>query len=124
MNKPPRRNELLREARRERNWTQRRLADELHVGKQTVQSWELGTRNPSLELRLRLCDLLSKTPEQLGFQLDSKDEQISEQVSSSLMPLTHGIRNEILEEFAKKKEMCHLKGKKTRPFPVIRRHYE
>jgi hypothetical protein len=37
---------------------------------------------------------------------------------------THGIRNEIVEEFAKKKEMCHLKGKKTRPFPVIRRHYE
>jgi hypothetical protein len=36
----------------------------------------------------------------------------------------HGIRNEILEEFAKKKEMCHLKGKKKRPFPVIRRHYE
>src|SRR2546421_3701978 len=38
--------------------------------------------------------------------------------------LPHGIRNEILEEFAKKKEMCHLKGKKTRTFPVIRRHYE
>lgn len=37
---------------------------------------------------------------------------------------THGIRNEILEEFAKKEKMCHLKGKKTRTFPVIRRHYE
>jgi transcriptional regulator with XRE-family HTH domain len=79
MNKPPRRNEFLRQARREQNWTQRRLADELHVGKQTVQSWELGTRIPSLELRLRLCTLLSMTPEQLGLQHDGKDEQISEQ---------------------------------------------
>jgi len=38
--------------------------------------------------------------------------------------LAHGICNEILEEFAKKKEMCHLEGKKKRTFPVIRRHYE
>ena len=87
MNKPPRRNEVLRQARLERNWTQRHLAHELGVGKQTVQSWERGTRNPSLELRLRLCALLSKTPEQLGFSLDGKDEQISHQVSLSPLPL-------------------------------------
>ena len=68
MNKPPCRNEFLRQARLERNWTQHHLADELGVGKQTVQSWERGTRIPSLELRGRLCALFSKTPEQLGLQ--------------------------------------------------------
>jgi hypothetical protein len=36
----------------------------------------------------------------------------------------HEIRNEIIEEFAKKKEMCLLEGKKKRTFPIIRRHYE
>jgi hypothetical protein len=28
--------------------------------------------------------------------------------------LSHGIRNELLEEFAKKKEMCHLKRKEKK----------
>ncbi|HEY4035307.1 MAG TPA: helix-turn-helix domain-containing protein [Ktedonobacteraceae bacterium] len=83
MNKPPRRNEFLRQARREQNWTQSDLAEKLDVGKQTVQSWELGTRIPSLQFRRRLCDLFSKTPQQLGLQLDSKDEQISQQLSLS-----------------------------------------
>src|SRR6266849_1032886 len=83
MNKPPRRNEFLRQARLERSWTQRHLAHELRVGRQTVQSWERGTRSPSLELRRRLCDLFSKTPEQLGLQPADKDEQISHQLSLS-----------------------------------------
>jgi hypothetical protein len=38
--------------------------------------------------------------------------------------VAHEIRNEIIEEFAKRKEMCLLEGKKKRKFPVIRRHYE
>jgi hypothetical protein len=36
----------------------------------------------------------------------------------------HGIRNEILEEFAKRRKMCLIEGKKKRTFPVIRRHHE
>jgi transcriptional regulator with XRE-family HTH domain len=59
-------NHLLQQARRERNWTQQYLADQLKVGLQTVSSWEQGTRLPSLESRRRLCELFGKTPEQLG----------------------------------------------------------
>ncbi len=79
MKKPPRTNEFLRRARQERGWTQRRLARELGVEEQTVRSWELGTRFPSLEFRSRLCALFLKTPEELGLQLPQKDEQISQQ---------------------------------------------
>ena len=65
MKKSPRTNELLRQARQERGWTQRGLAEQLGVGEQTVRSWELGIRFPSLELRRRLCTTFSKTPEEL-----------------------------------------------------------
>ena len=68
MKKPPRTNELLRQARQERGWTQRNLARELSVQVQTVGSWELGTRSPSPPLRHLLCTLFSKTPEELGLQ--------------------------------------------------------
>ena|GEM_PF-5509583 len=61
-------NVCLRQARYQRNWTQRRLADELGVEEQTVRSWERGIRVPSLDMRHRLCQLFETTPEQLGLQ--------------------------------------------------------
>jgi hypothetical protein len=39
-------------------------------------------------------------------------------------PVSHGIRNEIIEELAKRKKICLLEGKNNRSFPVIRRLYE
>lgn len=81
MRQTPRTNELLRQARQERGWTQRRLADELGVEEQTVSSWERGTRFPSLEFRGRLCVLFSKTPELLGLQLTSRTKEISQEPS-------------------------------------------
>jgi transcriptional regulator with XRE-family HTH domain len=72
MNESPRINDSLRQARLGRGWTQRRLAAEVGVDDQTVRSWERGRRTPSLEFRSRLCEVLQKTPEQLG--LSSKQE--------------------------------------------------
>lgn len=93
MNRPPHRNECLRQARLERNWTQRHLADQLGVGKQTVQSWERGTRVPSLELRGRLCALFSKTPEQLGLQPPetSSEGHPAQKVAHSETPFSSSI---------------------------------
>ena len=59
-------NFLLQQARKDRNWTQQQLADQLNVSLQSVRSWEQGTRHPSLESRRRLCDLFGQTPDQLG----------------------------------------------------------
>jgi DNA-binding XRE family transcriptional regulator/DNA polymerase III delta prime subunit len=61
-------NYLLRQAREEKGWTQRRLAEEVGVGEQTVRSWERGDRTPSLKMRNRLCHVLEKSPAQLGLQ--------------------------------------------------------
>ncbi len=64
MNRTP--NTLLRRAREARGWTQRHLAEELGVEKQTIGSWEQGSRSPSLEMRSRLYKVFEMTPEQLG----------------------------------------------------------
>jgi transcriptional regulator with XRE-family HTH domain len=74
-------NELLRQARQERNWTQRHLADELGVEEQTVRSWERGKRLPSMEFRGRLCDIYSKTPAQLGLLPAAGVEVVSHEPS-------------------------------------------
>ena len=59
------RNDLLRNAREERGWTQQQLADEMKVGVTTVRSWERGV-SPHLPVRSRLCEIFGMTAEQLG----------------------------------------------------------
>jgi len=54
-----------------------------------------------------------------GFVLEYDDKHT---LREGRKDITHGIRNEIIEEFAKRKKMCLLEGKKKRTFPVIRRH--
>jgi transcriptional regulator with XRE-family HTH domain/DNA polymerase III delta prime subunit len=73
MNETP--NEKLRNARRERGWTQSQLADELSVGESTIRSWERGTRSPSLIYRQRICTLFQMTPEELGLVLSQKEQE-------------------------------------------------
>ncbi|EFH84718.1 helix-turn-helix domain-containing protein [Ktedonobacter racemifer] len=72
-------NVLLKQAREEKGWTQRRLALELDVDEKTVQSWERGTRFPSLEYRKQLSDLLGKPLEQLGLLPLEKQKQPASQ---------------------------------------------
>ncbi len=62
----PMKNEKLRNARNERGFTQRQLADKVGVAKITVRKWEDGTRSPSSECRDLLCQVLGKTEAQLG----------------------------------------------------------
>lgn len=85
----PMANELLLQARMELGLTQRRLADELEVGEQTVRSWERGTRSPSLEMRKRLCELFAKTPEQLGLQRAEKQELMPQELSKDVVTPPH-----------------------------------
>lgn len=61
----------LSERRKEREWSQQRLADELGVSRQTIISIERGRFDPSLPLAFRLAgvfdcaieDLFSDSPE-------------------------------------------------------------
>lgn len=55
----------LPERRRERGWSQQRLADELGVSRQTVISIERGRFDPSLPLAFRLARVFGCAIEEL-----------------------------------------------------------
>src|SRR5689334_14936141 len=96
------RNELLRRARRQRDWTQRQLAEKVGVQEPTVRSWEAGIRSPSLEARRRLCDLFGASPDELGLSL-------SEISLSSTHPRYYWKIADPLEFFGREEEMRSLK---------------
>lgn len=51
-------NEHLRKIRREKGFTQRKLSAALEVSRSTVAMWEIGEREPSLDMILQISDLL------------------------------------------------------------------
>ncbi|HET8846160.1 MAG TPA: helix-turn-helix transcriptional regulator, partial [Ktedonobacteraceae bacterium] len=68
------RNQRLRQARIERNWRQRELAEQLGTTVQTVKRWERGSQQPSMYFRAKLLTLFGKSVEELG--LDEKDPSL------------------------------------------------
>src|SRR5512135_1039429 len=68
-------NHLLRAARKERNWTQKEVAD--HIGAPqsfNVSRWEQGTAFPSAHYVQRLCLLFGKSAKDLGLWVEELDE--------------------------------------------------
>ncbi|HEU5373950.1 MAG TPA: tetratricopeptide repeat protein [Ktedonobacteraceae bacterium] len=64
-------NDLLRQARIERNWRQHELAEQLGTTTVTVKRWERGYQQPGPYFRVKLCTLFGKSAEELG--LDDGD---------------------------------------------------
>ena len=56
---------VLPELRRERGWSQQRLADELGVSRQTIISIERGRFDPSLPLAFRLARTFDRAIEDI-----------------------------------------------------------
>jgi len=63
-------NQLLRQARIERNWRQEDLAEQLDTSPSTVKRWENGRQQPSAYFRNKLCILFGKSAEALGLLPD------------------------------------------------------
>lgn len=61
-------NERMREARRERGWSQQRLADEVGVSRQTVNAIERGDYNPTIKLCVAVCRALGRTLDDLFWE--------------------------------------------------------
>jgi putative transcriptional regulator len=55
----------LRVLRAERNWTQARLAEELDVSRQTINSVESGKYDPSLPLAFKIARVFGTTIEEI-----------------------------------------------------------
>jgi transcriptional regulator with XRE-family HTH domain/GTPase SAR1 family protein len=77
-------NELLRRAREERGWTRETLGRKIGSTGRSVGSWERGERFTSPIFRERLCELLGKSPEQLGLM---EMEEVGEEVGKEVQEL-------------------------------------
>ncbi|GCE12816.1 helix-turn-helix domain-containing protein [Tengunoibacter tsumagoiensis] len=76
-------NELLRQARVQRNWTQSTLAAQLNTTRITVARWEQGQTIPSLYFREQLCQIFGMNSQSLGF---IKNEPIDREQTLYLLP--------------------------------------
>lgn len=59
-------NKNIRKFRNAKQWTQKELADKLHVGKTTVSNYETGYSEPDIETQLILADLFGVSLDELN----------------------------------------------------------
>jgi peptidoglycan hydrolase-like protein with peptidoglycan-binding domain/DNA-binding XRE family transcriptional regulator len=78
-------NHLLRMARRERSWSQGELAEFVGVAKETISRWENGVTRPQPNQLRKLREVFDKAPEELGYPIEPREEEASEEV---LLPAT------------------------------------
>jgi DNA-binding XRE family transcriptional regulator len=65
-------NHRLRQARIWRNWRQQDLADHLGTTPVTISRWEVGSQQPGLYFREKLCALFGKSLAELGLVLEEQ----------------------------------------------------
>ena len=78
----PQRNQLLRQSRQERRWSQAELAECVKVSNETISRWENGASKPQPQQLRKLCEVFEKPPEALGYPL----EQVSIREETSSPP--------------------------------------
>ena len=66
--------QYIKAMRKEKNFTQREVADRLNISEKTVSKWETGNGLPEVSLMLPLCELLEISVNELlsGERLDEK----------------------------------------------------
>lgn len=80
-------NERLREARKQKNYSQEYVAEKIHTSRQTVLRWENGTSVPSVEIIKELAKLYDVSINYLLEISDDNKESIQESSNISDLPL-------------------------------------
>jgi len=81
-------NDRLRRIRERRGWTQKDVADHIHLpDARMLRRWENGEAFPSLRYRAKLCEVFQQSPEDLGLIMDREPR---ERVAHSLTAETRG----------------------------------
>ena len=70
-------NQLLKNEREQRGWSQARVAEQIGTDAGTISRWERGITSPTPYFRERLCLLYGKTTQELGL-LDEKYPSLEE----------------------------------------------
>ena len=96
-------NQLLRAARKERNWTQQEVADAIGSPQSfNISRWEQGTAFPSTHYIQQLCALFDKSAKELGLLLEEPTEKSEQELDLASTPtsssplLAETISNETL----------------------------
>jgi len=55
----------IKSLRKEKNWTQKELAEKLNVSDKTISSWETGRTYPDIDSLIQLADLFDLTLDEL-----------------------------------------------------------
>ena len=66
--------QFIKTMRKEKNFTQREIAERLNISEKTVSKWETGNGLPEVSLMLPLCELLGISVNELlsGERLDER----------------------------------------------------
>jgi uncharacterized membrane protein/transcriptional regulator with XRE-family HTH domain len=70
-------NQLLKQERERRGWSQARVAEQIESDPGTISRWERGISSPSPFFRERLCQLYGKTTEELGLLDEAAGDPIA-----------------------------------------------
>lgn len=91
-------NQKMKREREQRGWSQARVAEQIGTDPGTISRWERGSTSPSPYFRERLCQLYSKTAQELGLLGEAQSEvvvlerEISEdehRQSEAAVPISH-----------------------------------
>ncbi len=77
--------EKLKSERKNKGWSQEELAEQLFVSRQSVSKWENGQNYPSIEIIIKISDLLGITIDELL----RSDEDLKEKVILDSQQLAH-----------------------------------
>ena len=64
--------ERIAKKRREKQWTQQRLAEEMGLNIRSIRDWESGATKPALSTIIKLCSLLDVSSDYL-LGIDNRD---------------------------------------------------
>ncbi|MGA9289803.1 MAG: helix-turn-helix transcriptional regulator [Anaerobacillus sp.] len=77
--------EKLKGERKKKGWSQEEFAEQLFVSRQSVSKWENGQNYPSIEIIIKISDLLGITIDELL----RSDEELTEKVIRDSQQLAH-----------------------------------
>lgn len=83
-------NHLLRQARKERCWSQADLAEQIGGTNETISRWETGVNTPQPEQLKKLCEAFGKTSAELGYPPGPAFIKIEKAVEVSGSPVEFG----------------------------------
>lgn len=118
------RNELLRQEREKRGWSQARVAEQIDTDAVNISRWERGYATPSPYFREKLCLLFGKNAQDLGFLQDEQieNEQPPEVLQQSPQPLTSTSESVLLHEnvqYQQQDPKIRVPGQLTRFLAVL-----